>query len=348
MPSISVLMPVYNGQSFLQESIESILNQTFPDFEFIIVDDGSTDDSAGIIQKYMQRDSRIRLIRNPRNQGLIDALTLGNQSCTGKYIARMDADDISRPDRLKMQWEYMQSHPEIDVLGSNTAYIDEKGNLLKGKLIEPSDPVQVWLQMFFRCSIHHPTILAKAEIYKRFNENGLERSYLHAEDYAFWLRMGFSCKYANLNALLHSSRRHEGSVSAQFRETQRTNQLLAAKKAYQAFLGRDIPLSVLRAFMFSKYYVFPDRSLNLEALQTMDLFARKFMDEYSLSGKEKAVTSEYLIHKILFFADNPAQDWKLRLAGVRTCFMLSPVHWMRCEYHSWKKKILLRLGLGLP
>jgi len=199
---ISVLMPAFNCQAYLRDSIESILNQTFFDFEFIIIDDGSTDNSIKILQEYAEKDKRIRLIRNPKNVGLIESLTIANQYCTGEYIARMDADDISLPDRLERQFAFMQSHPEIDLLGTGSSFIDEKGNPVGSELIEPSDPILIWLQMFFRSSIHHHAILAKNALYKRFNENGLERNYPYAEDYAFWLRMGFDHTYANLNAVL--------------------------------------------------------------------------------------------------------------------------------------------------
>src|SRR3990167_9325600 len=115
-PLVTVLMPVYNGKKYLKEAIESVLNQTFRDFEFLIIDDGSTDKSAEIIKSF--NDARIRLERNVTNLGLIKTLNNGLTLSRGKYIARMDCDDISLPKRLSVQVNFMEKHPEIGICGS--------------------------------------------------------------------------------------------------------------------------------------------------------------------------------------------------------------------------------------
>ena len=115
-PLVTVLMPVYNGEKYLKEAIESILNQTFKDFEFLIINDGSTDNSVKIIQSF--NDLRIRLIHNESNIGLIKTLNKGLKLSNGKYIARMDCDDVSLPKRLSVQINFMEKHPEIGVCGS--------------------------------------------------------------------------------------------------------------------------------------------------------------------------------------------------------------------------------------
>ncbi|HEY4799706.1 MAG TPA: glycosyltransferase family 2 protein, partial [Bacteroidia bacterium] len=116
IPAISVLMPVYNAEKYLCEAIDSILQQTFTDFEFLIIDDGSTDKSVDIIRSYS--DKRIVLTTKPCNTGLIDTLNMGIQLARGKYIARMDADDISVAGRLKSQYQYMENNPDVLVVGS--------------------------------------------------------------------------------------------------------------------------------------------------------------------------------------------------------------------------------------
>jgi glycosyltransferase involved in cell wall biosynthesis len=342
MPSISVLMPVYNGQPFLRDSIESVLKQTFTDFEFIIIDDGSIDNTVDIIQEYAAKDKRIRLVRNPRNMGLIETLTIGNRYCTGEYIARMDADDISLPDRFERQYVYMQSHPEIDVLGSNSAFIDENGTLLDHVLIEPSDPVRVWLQMFFRCSIHHTTVFARSEVYKRFNESGLENTYIHAEDYAFWLRVGFEYTYANLNIILCHTRNHSMQVSNQFRETQRTSQLLAARQAYQRLLGQEISLDVLRSFMFYSHYEFSDSRLNREAIRVMYSLARAFIRKYPLSSLQKRAVKDYIFGRIAAYAALYLKDRRVRFEGLKTRFALNPTKLILEKLASKRDELLNR------
>jgi len=125
LPKISVVMSVYNAERYLREAIESILNQTFTDFEFIIINDGSTDNSLEIIRSY--NDERIKII-NQSNMGLAKALNNGIKIAKGKYIARMDADDISMPERLEIQYDFMENHPECVAVGSNAEIIDIDGN----------------------------------------------------------------------------------------------------------------------------------------------------------------------------------------------------------------------------
>src|SRR6266480_6486765 len=124
VPPISVVMPVYNSAGVVAEAVESILQQTFRDFEFIIVDDGSTDDTGEILHEYAQLDKRIRLY-SQENSGLIEALNRYCRVAAGKYIARMDADDISLPARLEKQFRFMETHPEVGVLGTWIQDVDE-------------------------------------------------------------------------------------------------------------------------------------------------------------------------------------------------------------------------------
>lgn len=127
-PAISVVMAVFNGAQWLHEAIKSVLDQTFTDFEFIIVDDGSTDDSSEIIQKYATQDSRIVVVTKD-NSGLAESLNVGLQKARGYWIARMDADDICKPDRFKKQVSYLNDHPEIVLVSGAVEYIDERGNV---------------------------------------------------------------------------------------------------------------------------------------------------------------------------------------------------------------------------
>ena len=130
-PKVSVVMAVYNGEQYLQEAIESILSQTFSDFEFIIVDDASTDCTPEIVQNYAKYDKRIRLMRNKRNLGLTKSLNRGLNVSQGIYIARQDADDLSLPKRLELQVHFLDDHIEIGALGAGVEIVDEKGSSLK-------------------------------------------------------------------------------------------------------------------------------------------------------------------------------------------------------------------------
>ncbi|MCP8319033.1 MAG: glycosyltransferase, partial [Candidatus Methylarchaceae archaeon HK01B] len=127
-PKITILMSVYNGEKYLREAIDSILNQTFKDFEFLIINDGSTDRTVEILRSY--HDSRIKIITNEKNMGLTKSLNKGLKIARSEYVARMDADDISYPRRLEVQYEYMKKNPDVGIVGSWNDVIDDKGNTI--------------------------------------------------------------------------------------------------------------------------------------------------------------------------------------------------------------------------
>ena len=139
---VTILMSVYNGSAYLSQAIDSIINQTFGDFEFVIYDDASTDDSYDIIRCY--EDPRIVIRRNSENKGLTKNLSEGIFKSESAYIARMDADDIAHPDRLRRQVEYLDSHSDIDVLGTNVVFFDEKNKFI-GRQPESHDEIAVYL-----------------------------------------------------------------------------------------------------------------------------------------------------------------------------------------------------------
>ena len=129
-PKVSVIMSVYNGEKYLKEAINSILNQTFKDYEFIIVNDASTDKSIKILEEYAKKDNRIGLIHNEKNIGLTRSLNKAIKSANGAYIARQDADDISLPPRLEEEVNFLDKHPTVGLVGSYAWMIDEKGKIL--------------------------------------------------------------------------------------------------------------------------------------------------------------------------------------------------------------------------
>jgi len=181
-PKVSVIMPVYNGQDYLSEAIESILGQTFTDFEFIIIDDGSTDKSLDIIKTYT--DSRIMLIRNETNLKLIASLNKGMKMANGKYIARMDADDISLPERLAKQVEFMDQHSNIAVCGT---WVELFGDCEQSFWQFTDNPDVAKCVLLFGCCIAHPSVMLR----KTILESGFYYSYLypHAEDYGLWVQI---------------------------------------------------------------------------------------------------------------------------------------------------------------
>ncbi len=202
-------MSVYNGEKYLSEAIESILNQTYSNFEFLIIDDGSTDSTRQIILSY--DDYRIRLIENDSNIGLTESLNKGIDFARGKYIARMDADDISMPERLEKQVDFMESHEDVAVCGSWAIIIDEKGKAYDS-FKNPEHSIEIEAALFFYNPIAHPTVLMKKGIVN-FVGN-YDSFFLKTQDYDLWIRLfltGYS--FYNLQETLLIYRNHKQNIT---------------------------------------------------------------------------------------------------------------------------------------
>ena len=205
-PLVTVLMPVYNGKKYLEEVIKSILNQTFRDFEFLIIDDGSTDNSVEIMGLF--NDARIRIERNKTNLGLIKTLNKGFGLSKGKYIARMDCDDISLPKRLSVQVNFMEKHPEIGVCGSWIKVIGLKKFI--NKYFQKHEELKA--NLLFSTSFAHPSVIIRKELIDKYNLE-YDEQYKHAEDYELWSRMVGHTNMANINKVLFHYRMHPTSIS---------------------------------------------------------------------------------------------------------------------------------------
>ena len=188
MPKVSVLLPVYNGEKYLPEAVDSILAQTFTDYEFLIIDDGSTDNSFKILKSY--KDKRIKLIKNEKNIGLSLSLNKGINLASGEYIARMDQDDISLPNRLEEQLEYFSLHKEISILGSWFKVIsgDNPFKIKKEyKWPEDSEDCAFLLYYFGDSPVAHPSVMFKKNEIKRLG--GYNQKYKIANDLALWFKI---------------------------------------------------------------------------------------------------------------------------------------------------------------
>lgn len=202
MPKITVLMPVYNSEKYLREAIDSILNQTFNDFELLIINDASTDNSKNIILSY--KDQRIRYYENNKNLGVAKTLNRGLRLACGDYIARMDADDISVPFRLKRQIDFMDRNPEIVVCGGWVRAFKETDSAV---WCTPADYETIKSTMLFHSAIYHPTVMTRAKVLKR-HELFYSSTFDGSEDYEFWVRIADHFKIVNLQEVLLRHRIH--------------------------------------------------------------------------------------------------------------------------------------------
>ncbi len=215
---VSVLMSVYNAESYLCEAIDSILQQSFKEFEFIIIDDASTDNSCAIVKQY--QDKRIKLIENEHNLGLTRSLNKGISFARGKYIARMDADDVSNPTRLDRQLAYMEAHPKVGVCGTWVRYRDIMGRTKTWKYETKDEDIKIHL--LYRNRIAHPSVMIRRSV---LLENHLvyNEEFLTTQDYELWVRLSNFCQLANLSHTLLSYRRQETSISVNKRRLQTKN-----------------------------------------------------------------------------------------------------------------------------
>lgn len=209
---ITVLMPVYNSELFVRDAIQSILHQSYQNFEFLIINDGSTDQSHTIISSFS--DSRIKYINNIANKGIVETLNEGLKLSKGRYIARMDADDIALPDRLSKQVKFLTANPTYKLCGSRALTIDITGKEIN-KLNRPKHSAKIKVFNLFRNAFLHPTIMADAETIKKF---AYSEDFKYAEDYFLFSQITMAYPVANLNERLLHYRIHEGSITSKKRE----------------------------------------------------------------------------------------------------------------------------------
>lgn len=209
-PRISVLMPAYNAEKYISTAMESILRQSFSDFEFIVIDDCSTDETWRIISEYAQKDSRIVPLRNQENLKIAATLNRGIEIARGKYIARMDADDWSYLDRLGKQFKFMERNPKIVISGGTMAVCDQNLNLLNLRKYQKRD--QEIREKIFRYSpFCHATTIYKTSEAKKIG--GYNEKFFAAQDYDFYFRIGQLGKFANLEDRLYKMRTNPEGIS---------------------------------------------------------------------------------------------------------------------------------------
>jgi glycosyltransferase involved in cell wall biosynthesis len=214
MPKVSILMPVYNAELYITQAIESIIAQTFTDWELILIDDGSTDRSEAILRKY--KDSRIYYLRNKENIGLIRTLNRGIDYCAGEYIARMDADDISFCDRLEQQVRFLDKHPSHIMCGTNALVINNY-NDVTGRIRNLASNNLLQINLLFSDPFVHPSMMIRRDI---LVTNRYDERYKHVEDYELWCRIAGLGLIANLKKELFLYRWHDSNVSVLNADTQ--------------------------------------------------------------------------------------------------------------------------------
>ncbi len=288
-PKITVLMSVHKGEKYLREAVDSILNQTFKDFEFLIINDGSTDRTAEILQSY--HNSRIRIINNEKNMGLTKSLNKGLRLAKGEYIARMDADDISYPNRLEVQYEYMEKNPDVGIVGSWNDVIDNVGNRTDFWKCNYSSE-DIYYILNFRNCLTHCSILFKKELV--INNGGYNETIKNAQDYELWSRISKVTKIHQIQKVLVKWRITNNSISSKRRSSQTETVKTVVENNLEHLIDRKIDDEIL-CFIWDNFeninYDYLDTFTKNELLYSIQLINKineKIVDNAPCSlNKEK-------------------------------------------------------------
>jgi glycosyltransferase involved in cell wall biosynthesis len=238
-PKVTVLLPVYNGAKYIREAIDSILAQTYRDFELLIIDDGSIDDTAEIIHSYAQQNKRVRIYQQP-NQGLIATLNKGLELTRGKFIARIDQDDIMKPNRIEEQVSVLESHDNVAVVGSWMEVINEDGmKVEKWKLPYTSSDCDFSSYLYGDIPVGHPCVMYRAEVVRSIG--GYRAEYVHAEDVDLWFRIELTGQsIINIPKCLTLYRQHDDQTTALYRKVS-TN---SRNKAFAYYLSKKLDCTI--------------------------------------------------------------------------------------------------------
>ncbi len=226
MPKVSILMPAYNGERYLRKAVESILGQTFTDFEFIIVDDGSTDKTSLILASFA--DPRILLLRNRANEGIVASLNRGLAVARGEYLARQDADDISLPKRLEKQVEFLDSHRDVGLLGTAYSVINQQGVPIRHIAVR-TETRDIQGHLLYENCFCHGAVMCRRSCLEAVGN--YRDDLFPAEDYDLWLRISEHFHVANLSDALYQWRQGNASVSATHGASQQERVLHAIEGA---------------------------------------------------------------------------------------------------------------------
>jgi glycosyltransferase involved in cell wall biosynthesis len=317
VPLVSVVMSVYNGEKYLDEAIASVLEQSFRNFEFIIIDDGSTDGTSGILQRYAEIDKRI-CVRRQKNLGLIASLNKGCRLAQGKYIARMDADDISLPERLARQVHYIETHSQIGVLGTWVEYIDESGKTY-GQWRMPTQPGLVGWSLIFGTCLAHPTVIMRSDVLESLNYYRLEA--LHVEDYDLWTRASFSTRIANIPEVLLKRRTREDSICSQHLQSQEENVIKVMQTMTERLLGSPVSSD---SMSYLRRTVMGPALTSFEQIETAANLIQRFYQAYSkahpLTQAEAKKVAQDAANKLYLLAEwaGKISFWKCFVIMMKT------------------------------
>jgi glycosyltransferase involved in cell wall biosynthesis len=287
-PEVSVLMAVHNGERYLDRAIESILRQSFTDFEFIIVNDASTDASEVICRAYADKDSRIKIVTNKNNLGLAASLNLGLRESRGTYIARMDADDSSRSDRLKYQVSFLERHPEIGICGGAICY-HRKGRRSIKRFYPQHELLEA--ELMFRACFSHPTVMFRRQ---KILNCGIyyDETFATTQDYEMWLRVLYAVRGANMPVILLDYYCHEEQTTDRNYDMMISN----CRRIHTEILSSLVPDLKDDELMLHGRISMPHETFSLAELSA----AQSWLKRLIRANRNSRRFDEYALKRVLF------------------------------------------------
>jgi len=276
-PRVSVVMSVYNGEKYLREAVESILNQTFTDFELVVIDDCSVDGTAAILDSYT--NAHIKRIKNAKNIGPAGSRNRGIAVAQGEYIAIMDGDDISLPERLMVQVDFLDMHPYIGVLGAGMEIVDADGNRNGRTWMHPETSNLVHWTLFFHNSMVHSTVMMRRGLLVQV---GCYQD-PYAEDYDLWCRLSQITKLYNLPLILLRYRQHKNQLTGVNKLEIPVSDVSISQRMFALFLGKPIPVEWIKCL---RGYDYHDYNINNNCCKLILTFNKNFAAVYKFSEQE--------------------------------------------------------------
>lgn len=318
MPLVTVILPCYNASLYVEEAVRSIMYQTYSNLDILLLDDCSTDGTATILLNLAKEDKRIRIIRNEQNLRLVKTLNKGVDEAKGIFIARMDADDISLPERIEKQMEFMLLHPEVDLCGTNYSIIDGKGTKIRNSVNIPLTSKEIATALLFTCPIGHPTVLFKKDKIQSIGK--YDEQMINIEDYELWLRLSSNGLIVNLPEPLLKYRWHGENISIVGRDVKRGSVNLAITKNFNCGFVEEF--RELHLKMILTEWNYSEKELKSFALWKKTLLVG-IMNE---SKVFKKVFDSYYALAMLCVIKNSKEGVKNKFLAFLNLLTIKPVH----------------------
>lgn len=348
-------MAVYDGERYLREAINSILNQSFNDFEFLIINDGSTDRTQEIILSY--NDPRLRLIDNPHNLGLTKSLNCGLKQSSGQFVARQDADDISEPERLAKQVAFLEKHTEVALLGTWYKEIDSQGTFIENARLPCDDTGIRWSLLFFCPFVHSSVMLRRAAVLEHigfYNE-----AFVYSQDYELWTRIARLMPVANLNQYLVKLRTTPTSMTATYGDrTKEGHRIRIAKMCallnwdHAKIIDNEAQYNSMTSLLFSDQIEFSLQQVNWatdELLRLQTIFCQHFQIGATDSQSHRAKLCAHISWRLFdiarcYSSKGNATDARQLVNRARRLYPYWPI--LPVKRHLWFSfRLLMKLSM---